>query len=79
MTERDKKLKNELKKFSLLLEQTKESARTLLTILAKEPPIIPVIYTHAVRARLNSLLSKGEFEAMQTELSKVRELYKQDD
>jgi hypothetical protein len=79
MTERDKKLKDELKRFSNLLEQTKESARTLLAILAEEPPIIPITYIHAIRPRLNTLLSRDELDAVQKELNKIRELYKQDD
>lgn len=70
MTERDKRLKEELKKFSGLLEQTQESATTFLALLAEEPPIIPLTYIH----RLNNLLSE-----VQKELNKVHELYKQDD
>ena len=79
MTERDKKLKDELKRFSNLLENTQESAKTLLVILAEEPPIIPITHIHAMRVRLNSLMPKDELDAVQKELNKIRELYKQDD
>ena len=78
MTERDNKLKSELERFSNLLEQTKESAMTLLAILIEIPPIAPYPI-HAVRVRLNNFLPKDELDVMQKELNNVREVYRQDE
>lgn len=79
MTERDKRLKDELKRLSDFLENTAESARTLLALLEEEPSIIGVLYIHNLRPRLNRLLPKHELDAVQKDLNKIRDLFKSDD